>query len=61
MTSLLPTTSALWPMNLAFPKRLIATRKTVGGKSFAVMAPKLWNKYPLTRRQATEVEEFKSV
>ena len=47
-------------MNLAHLKRLSAKRKTFGGKSSAVVAPKLWNKLPLTLRQATKIDKFKS-
>ena len=39
-------------------KRPSVKRKTVGGKSFAAL--KLWNKLPLTLKQATELEGFKS-
>ena len=51
---------ALRLMNLALLKSLSAQRKTVGGKSFAAVAPTLWNKLCLTLRQTTEVEGFKS-
>ena len=44
----------------ALLKRLSAKRKRVGSKSFAVVVPKLSNKLPLTLRQATEIEVFKS-
>ena len=51
---------ALRSMNLALLRRRSETRKTVGEKSFAAAAPKLWNKFPLSLRQAPEVEGFKS-
>ena len=51
---------ALWSMNVAFLKRPNGERKTVGGRSFAVVVPKLWHKIPLTLSQAMEIEGFKS-
>ena len=48
-------------MNLTLLKRARAKRKTVGGKSFTVAVPTVWNKLPLTLRQAMEVDGFKSV
>ena len=52
---------ALWSMNVALLRRPSSKRNTDGEKSFAAAAPKLWNKPPLSLRQATEVEWFKSV
>ena len=46
-------------MNLVLLKRLSAKRKTVGERSLAPVAHKLWNMDPLTLREATEVEGFK--
>ena len=41
---------ALRSMKLTLLKRLSAKRKTVAGKSFAAVTPKLWNKLPLMLR-----------
>ena len=48
-------------VNLALPKGLSAKRKIFGGRSFAVVAPRLWNKFPLTLRQAMEIERFRGL
>jgi predicted nucleic acid-binding Zn-ribbon protein len=50
---------ALRSMNLSFLKKPRVRTKTFGDKSYAVCAPYLWNKLPLSLRQCEELEPFK--
>ena len=43
-------------------KRLIAkTKKTMGDRSFQIVAPLLWNKLPRSAREARNLESFKTI
>lgn len=39
----------------------IRTKKTMGDRAFTIAAPILWNKLPLSVRQAATIDNFKSL